>query len=113
MPLIPRGRHQEDAQIVHPLANPVWVERTRWVVGFLVRAREWSALVARARQEGVQEAMLRQLVAALEELGEAEAVRHGRRVLWRLRVRREREWAVPLPDEEEEKKDVTTFPDPT
>lgn len=102
MPLIPKGRHQEESQVVHPLADPIWIGRTRWLAAFLSRARRWEDLLARAKREGVQEAMLRQLVAVLEETDEAETVRHGRRTIWRRRVAREREWAVPLPDEEED-----------
>jgi len=45
---------------------------------------------------GVSESMLRQMVAALEELNEAESVRHGTEMVWRRKLPRDREWAVDM-----------------
>lgn len=61
----------------------------------LARPRRWARLMSWSDAFGFNEAFLRQVVAAAEEFGLVESVQHGGRMVWRLKVERERDWAAP------------------
>lgn len=96
-----RTQDGEDPDPVPPMQDPRWRPWTRSLLGLLARPRRWRRMMDWGIAVGVNEAMLRQMVSALEEFGEAESVRHGLGMVWRRVVPREREWAAPSPDPED------------
>lgn len=93
MPPLPK----DDKDEVPPLADPRWKPWTRPLLALLARPRRWSRMVEWGRGFGASEGLLRQLAAALEEMHEAESVRHGQGVVWRRKADRARDWAAPSP----------------
>ncbi len=87
-----------DADDVPPLSDPRWHEWSLPLLSLLQRPRRWPRLMRWAETLGYGEAMLRQLVAALEEFGLAESTRHGGKMIWRQRRDRARDWVAPSSD---------------
>jgi len=91
-----RPEGPDDPEPVAPVGDARWHEWTRPLYELLARPRRWTRMMQWCEALGVSESMLRQMVAALEELNEAESVRHGTEMVWRRKLPRDREWAVDM-----------------